>query len=549
MQHRRGINIQFVSIFKVKGKTDMGQPYSYTLHGLFPGPDVQATQSNPNQSRSESVVAINPTDTSNLIAASKKFIDPVKYHFTVAPVFSKDSGATWAEATLPKPGSWDGMTDPVLAFNQLGHAFLVVEPLRFDPNDITPTGIQVFRSTNGGQTWSQPQSLIEGRRVDRNDDKSWMACDRSNNPATNGRIYVAWGVGGALRLARSLDGGQTWLGAGDLPAGANVPGTNDAWAPETTVDYDGIVHVVWHVPGESTIKYTRSTDGGQTFEPQKVIVTGVKSLVSPDLPKTGEWAEFPNAKFRVLTLATGCALPSGRFIVAWADMRNGVARLYYRVSDSGGVTWIGPANGQPLLPWFPANNGLYHFHPQLMATESGVVGCAFYEFGLKSGSYKIDTRVAGSFSQGDAFDLDLLTTVTDKPWDPAVNAPLSHGNADDTFIGEYFGFDADSETFAVIWTDTRTGVQELFYNHVATTTTVYRPIIDDSDEIVFGMGSDGPGWSINRRTGEDRQKKAHPSLATFGNQCFARRRYPRDGHARFKRRRHCTPKGSNEHDQ
>lgn len=466
----------------------------FTKHGLFQGSDVQATQSQTNQSRSESAVGINPLDRSNIIAASKKFIDPTKYHFTVAAVFSKNDGTTWTEATLPKPSSWDGMTDPVLAFSHLGHAFLVVEPLRFDPNDITVTGIQVFRSTNGGQTWSQPQSLIEGRPVDGNDDKSWVACDRSNNPATHGRIYVAWGVGGALRLARSLDGGQTWHGAGNLPAGANVPGTNDAWAPETTVDYNGIVHVVWHVPGQSTIKYTRSTDGGETFEPQKAIVTGVTSFTG-NLPQTGSFPEFPNAKFRVLTLATGCALPRGRFLVAWADMRDGIARLYYRMSDNGGVTWIGPANGQPLLPWFPANNGLYHFHPQLIATESGVVGCAFYEFGLKGGGYKIDTRVAGSFSQGDAFD--LLTTVTDDPWDPAVNAPLSHGNPNDTFIGEYFGFDADDETFAVIWTDTRTGVQELFYDRVGTSKTDIPEIFKGiSAEVFGGVAQDGGGFII-----------------------------------------------------
>ncbi len=38
-------------------------------------------------------------------------------------------------------------------------------------------------------------------------------------------------------------------------------------------------------------------------------------------------------------------------------------------------------------------------------------------------------------------------------------------------VPEYFGFDADKETFAVIWTDTRTGVQELFYDRVHTTKT------------------------------------------------------------------------------
>ena len=472
----------------------MGLKEMFTKHGLFPGSDVRATQSNANQSRSESVVGINPTDTSNLIAASKKFIDPAKYHFTVAAVFSKNNGTTWTEAVLPKPGSWDGMTDPVLAFNHLGSAFLVVEPLRFDPNDITVTGINVFRSNDGGQTWLQPLSLIAGRAVDGNDDKPWIACDRGNNVGTRGRIYVAWGVGGALRLARSLDGGQSWGGAGNLPAGANVPGTSDAWAPETTVDDNGIIHVVWHVPGQSSIKYTHSTDGGETFELQKEIVTGVSSF-SGHLPQTGSFPEFPNAKFRVLTLATGCAVPGGRFLVAWADMREGVARLYYRISDNAGLTWSGPANGQALLPWFPANNGLYHFHPQLIATESGAVGCAFYEFGPKGGGYKIDTRVAGSFSQGDAFD--RLVTVTDSPWDPAVNAPLSHGNPNDTFIGEYFGFDADNDTFAVIWTDTRTGVQELFYDRVGTVQVDIPEIFGGISAQVFGgVAQDGGGFII-----------------------------------------------------
>jgi hypothetical protein len=465
----------------------------FTQQGLFQSLDIQVTHSQINQSRSESVVGINPTNTSNLIAASKKFIDPVKYRFTVAALYTED-GFTWVEATLPKPASWDGMTDPALGFDHLGVAYLVVEPLRFDPDDITVTGIQVFRSADGGKTWSEPKSLIEGRAVDAWDDKSWIACDRSNNLSTRGRIYVAWGVGKALRLSRSLNGGKTWQGVGNQLAGSDVPGTSDAWAPETTVGDDGTVHVVWHVPGSSTIKYTHSTNGGETFAPVKVIVTGVSSFTG-NLPQTGSFPEFPNAKFRVLTLTTGCALPKGRFLVAWADMRDGVARIYYRISDNSGITWLGSENGQPLLSWFPANNGLYHFHPQLVATESGVVGCAFYEFGLKDGGYKIDTRVAGSFSQGDSFE--YLTTVTDRAWNPAINAPLSHGNPNDTFIGEYFGFDADATTFAVVWTDTRTGVQELFYDQIATSIINLPDEIDGIPGRIFGgVANDGGGFIV-----------------------------------------------------
>jgi hypothetical protein len=78
-----------------------------------------------------------------------------------------------------------------------------------------------------------------------------------------------------------------------------------------------------------------------------------------------------------------------------------------------------------------------------------------------------------------------------------VNAPLSHGNPDDTFIGEYFGFDADDETFAVIWTDTRTGVQELFYDRVGTSKTEIPEIFKGiSAEVFGGVAQDGGGFII-----------------------------------------------------
>jgi hypothetical protein len=200
---------------------------------------------------------------------------------------------------------------------------------------------------------------------------------------------------------------------------------------------------------------------------------------------TGEgFPHFPNAQFRVLTLATGCALPDNHFIVAWVDMREGVSRIYYRIAEKSGAIWRGPNSGEPLIPWFPASNYFHHFHPQLISTRSDpsskfdvletdydtsigtVIGCAFYEFGPKNGKYLIDTRIVASFSLSEGFE--YISTVTDKPWDPAVNAPWAHGNPNETFIGEYFGFDANYDAFFVVWTDTRTGVQELFFDQVST---------------------------------------------------------------------------------
>jgi hypothetical protein len=443
----------------------MGFGELFTKYGMFPDTDRRVTVSNTNQSRSESAIAINPTNASNMIAVSKKFIDPAKYHFSVEPMVTTDGGYVWTPSPLPAPSSWDGMTDPVVAFDHTGAAFVVVEPLHFDPSDITVTGMQVFRSTNGGAGWSAPQSLIVGRGIDGFDDKPWMACDRGAGSSFKGRTYVAWGVNGPLRLARSKDGGNSWVGAGALPAGATIPGiSSGVFAPEISVDDNGIVHIVWHQPGSSTIGYTRSTNGGEAFEPARNIVNGIVGLRSPPLPQSGDWPEFPNAKFRVLTLATGCAA-GNRFIVAWADVREGYSRIYYHYSNDNGATWA-PSSGQPLWPSLSSSSAVQQFHPQIIADGNGVVACAFYEFGHGPTGWRIKTRIMGSFDQGTSFGLPA--DVTDHPWDPAVNAPLSHGNPNDTFIGEYFGLDAFGDGFAVLWTDTRTGVQELFYDRVAT---------------------------------------------------------------------------------
>jgi hypothetical protein len=150
----------------------------------------------------------------------------------------------------------------------------------------------------------------------------------------------------------------------------------------------------------------RSIDGGETFEPQITIVTGVHSLRNslPQIgnPNIGMWPHFPGATFRVITLATGCAFGtdplSKNFVVAWSDFREGAARIYYRKSSNGGLSFDGPANGQSLVDG-NTNLSLHHFHPQIIATGSGVIGCAYYEYGPKSGRNLIDVILSASFDE------------------------------------------------------------------------------------------------------------------------------------------------------
>jgi hypothetical protein len=262
---------------------------------LSDGPDVQVTSSAANQSRSESMVAVNPLNSLNLICTSKKFIDPQKYHFTISTSYSFDGGHTWKESPPAMPKGWDGMTDPDLTFDAFGNAYLIVEPLKFS-TDLIGMGMAVYKSTDGGKTWGTPVAL----HPDSTDDKQWIDSDTNPGSPHYGNIYAVWGANTPLRFSRSSDHGITWKGVGNSASGSQV--SNDpCFAPSLCVGPDGTIHVTWHIPGSQQIMYTRSTDGGQNFSPVAPIVTGVWSLTT-FLPQTDGWPHFPHATFRVIRL-------------------------------------------------------------------------------------------------------------------------------------------------------------------------------------------------------------------------------------------------------
>ena len=502
-------------------------PKLFTQHGLFPHGNIQVTSGTPNQARSESIIAVNPRDRNNLIAASKKFSNPKTYRFTIGVRVSFDGGSDWQDATLPTLPEWGdmtgtggqdgstGMSDPAAAFDDFGNAFMVGEPFKYK-GDTGGTGntidLFIYKSTDGGLHWSAPIPLHVGNLGD-DADKSWIACD--NNPASPhyGNVYVAWGAEAPLRFARSIDHGANWTGIGREKPGSEL--APDIGESEISVGLDGTVHIVWHKQRGTTIEYRRSTDGGETFEKQKSIVTGVQSLKGhlPEIgdPQISTWPHFPGATFRVLTLATGCGFgfdPLGNspfpffsgpknFIVAWSDFREGAARIYYRTSANAGASFDGPENGQPLIgnPW--ADPNLHHFHPQIVCTGSGVIGCAYYEYTYKGedGPNLIDVKLKASFDKGKTFVKTI--TVTENPWDPKIDAPFSLGDKLVTFIGEYFGLDAHDKGFDVLWTDTRTGVQELFYDRVETERYDPPDVLKEIfAQILFGVIQGGDGLVV-----------------------------------------------------
>jgi hypothetical protein len=428
--------------------------------------------SDPHNDRSESALAANPLDPLNMVGASKRFTDPVNYLFTLAAYATFDGGQTWTGTVLPLTdttgNTYLGTSDPAVAWDDLGNAYVVGLP--FGPG-LSVIGVCVYKSSDGGRTWGAPTLIHSGA----GDDKQWAAGD--NNPASPhyGNVYAVWDNGSQLAFARTTNNGASWKGfksgGVDQPAGTALPGISDSFAPEVNVAHDGTVYIVW-VNGENSgteIKFVKSVDGGDTFSAPAIAVSGITNL-GATLPNTNGWPHFPTAMFRVLTLATGCTSTGNHVVFAWADTREGNSRIYYRHSSNGGTSWLGPSSGQPLLTGALASAGdKQDFHPQLMSTPAGEVGCAFYEYGPTGGGEfppnLINVILAVSTDHGATFTSRV--TVTDQAWDPSIDAPFADGVPPVTFIGEYFGFGASSLGFFPFWTDTRTGMQEIFTARLA----------------------------------------------------------------------------------
>ena len=493
----------------------MGGPPVLSSFGLFPGTNVQVTSytwyPGDRNSRSECDLVANPTNSDSLIAVSKRFYDYEHYRFTVASAYSLDGGLTWHKSAdlvlLSGNEAAGGYTDPALTMDQNGTAYLVVEPDIWtnqpDPNDVVSVGMAVFGSTDQGASWSNPASPLEKLpwMLDSQEDgadKQWATADNSSYNKFFGSVYVVWGANTPLFFARKPNGQNKWIGTGNDTSPTAI--SSNAFAPAICVSGDGTIHIAWHVPTSGEIFYMSSSDGGFSFSEPELCASGIGDITSKFPPAfPADFPQFPHGTFRVMTLVSIAPIGARGCIVAWADARGRFTRIFYRVRSDAG-TWLGSDSGDPLLGsmGFDDQTPVQHFHPQLAVTPAGLVGCAFYEFGRSSdGIFRIDVRLASTavFNKNFFF----LATVTEKSWDPLVDAPFSHGNPAVTFIGEYFGLDVCDEDFCVLWTDTRTGHQELWFSRVATWRSERRPPALQPGligQLIGGVAVDGGGWVI-----------------------------------------------------
>jgi hypothetical protein len=123
----------------------------------------------------------------------------------IACYLSSDGGATWRNGGLPRlpAGAPRNGDDVTVAFDSRGRGYVCATSYATR----TRRGVYVWRTDDGGRSFSAPVTLVSGQYCDH----PWLAVGGGRTPAER-YVYVAWaaGTGAALRLARSADGGVSF---------------------------------------------------------------------------------------------------------------------------------------------------------------------------------------------------------------------------------------------------------------------------------------------------------------------------------------------------
>src|SRR6266550_1332776 len=360
-------------------------PRMISQFGPFVSFQVNVDQNGQNiigDAANECPISVDPTDGNKMTIAWRQFNSVLSNFRQAGWGYTTDGGATCTFPGVLENGVL--RSDPVTNSNEIGQFFYL--SLQSDVNQSFFCD-DLWRSTNGGQTWT----LLSGERGGGGGDKEWFTIDKTNGPGHGFQYQADDGFncsGGGVQFQRSTDGGVTWqapiiipnspvYGTLDVDTNGNlfiggegntfycVRSSNAQFGNQTpTFDrvtpvnmggdlaFGGInpagldgqlflaidrsggptnnnIYMLASVvpPGRSTtdVMFARSTNGGASFSaPQRI---------NDDPVNPSKWHWF----------GTVSVAPNGRLDAVWYDTRNAAnntdSQLFYSFSMDGGVTW------------------------------------------------------------------------------------------------------------------------------------------------------------------------------------------------------------------
>ena len=392
----------------------------------------------------EPSVAANPRRPRQLLAACQA--SPTANPQFIATYLSFDAGATWENGALPQPpaGQAPPSDDVTVAFDPQGRGYLCATRASNTPGG---RAMFVWRTDDGGRSFSAPVALVPQGVQEL--DHPGIAAGAGQTPSQR-NVYVTWG-GGAddlhrnnLAFTRSTDGGKSF----EHPRTILTDNRRSILSagPRLAAGPRGLVCAVcpeaaYQDPSGDMVAQMMavcSTDAGQSFAAPVPLGWG-----SPMISLPG--GVIPNGSDPAVAAA-----PHGDALyAAYATHRPGATHsdIVVTASHDRGRTWTKPVTATP-------HNDVIYFQPNLAVDEAGRVGIS--AFALAHG---LVNQVL-LLSQPHQLRFRAPLQVTTTPFDP--HSPTAGGKHGAWWIGDYQGITASAGAFHLVWNDTRTGKLDLF---------------------------------------------------------------------------------------
>jgi hypothetical protein len=298
-------------------------------------------------------------------------------------------------------------------------------------------------------------------------DKINVAVDQSVGTATAGNLYVAWArysgqaANNVILFSRSTDGGQTFSRPQRL-----TQGRGEEQFADIAVGPQGAVYVTYREiahqgPTQNRIRIVRSTDGGQSFS-SPTTVASIDPFDStdygPDTCGDGPFACPSGLTYaRFSSLSAVAADDDGVHVVWSARDGDGQAKVFVRNSPNG-LAWTAPAATLDAV-------GVGHqFFPDI-ASSGGALSVVFQDSrsdpaysptlppgdtaaGTNSGNV-VNAFVASSTNGGVGWSESQVSSAGTNPnWEvrSGMRSP---------FFGDYNYVSAVGAIVGAVWTDTR----------------------------------------------------------------------------------------------
>jgi hypothetical protein len=385
-------------------------------------------------------IAIDPTNNNRMAIAANDYNSR-----SIVVKTSQDGGAHWSSATLGLnigSTSYYAAVNPSLAYDSFGHLAIVYQLANLGDS----TNAIVISSSIDNVNFSAPTAITSHAASEGIIDSRPVIAIAPNNVA-----HVAWDSYSPVTNKYTINVASGLAGTFGQPV---IVDQGQVSAPAIAVSNSGRVYLGWDNWGFNAsapfynsggrLMFSSSTDQGATFSAPAVLAATSIGFAHkiPSMPDRGASPD--------LSLAAD-PHKDGVIYATFTNSQKGMD-IFFTSSLNGGTSW-------QTIKKINNDVGLAdQFNSTISVDVDGSINIAFYDTRLSSTNQAADVYMARSTNGGISFTNQRITNKSSN--DSTQNMLRDYTSN----LGERIGIAAQGGSIGIVWTDTRNGSEDIFFN-------------------------------------------------------------------------------------